>query len=56
VAVLKWVFNSIKFEKNNIKLYDLDKPAMHGGAVIQQKWVEESKRGRIEGKSSSTCN
>jgi hypothetical protein len=29
-------------------LYDLDKPAMHGGAVIQQKSVEESKRGSIE--------
>jgi hypothetical protein len=29
---------------------------MHGGAVIQQKKsVEESKRGRIEEKSS-TCN
>ncbi len=42
VVVIKWVFSSINFEKNNIDLYDLDnKPAMHGGAVIQQKSEEE---------------
>jgi hypothetical protein len=42
-----WFLNGflvVNFEKNNIDLYDLDKAAMHGGGVIQQKWVEESKR------------
>jgi hypothetical protein len=48
---LNGFFSSINFEKNNIKLYDLDKPAMHGGGVIQQKSVEESKKGKDRRKS-----
>jgi hypothetical protein len=40
--LLNGFFSSIDFEKNNIDLYDLiDKPGMHGGAVIQQKSEEE---------------
>jgi len=52
---LNWFLIVLNLRKIIYKLYDLDKLAMHGGAVIEQKWVEESKRGRIEGKSS-TCN